>query len=107
MITNFLKQVNGYSGNNVIVEKQIVLKSSCTGGGGLFRYRAGWSIYQKNKFAFFRAWSCGLFSFCTFSTECQDLSLKKTTSSFLNNAKMWFRNLYRRILTIVYMYVSR
>lgn len=33
MITNFLKQVNGYSGNNVIVEKQIVLKSSCTGGG--------------------------------------------------------------------------
>lgn len=34
MITNFLKQVNGYSGNNVIVEKQIVLKSSWTGGGG-------------------------------------------------------------------------
>lgn len=34
MITNFLKQVNGYSGNNVIVEKQIVLKSSCTGEGG-------------------------------------------------------------------------
>lgn len=89
MITNFLKQVNGYSGNNVIVEKQIVLKSSCTGeGGGVsFRYRAGWSIYQKNKFAFFRAWSCGLFSFCTFFTECQDLSFKKTTSSFFEQRK--------------------
>lgn len=33
MITNFLKQVNGYSGNNVIVEKQIVLKVRVPGGG--------------------------------------------------------------------------
>lgn len=41
MITNFLKQVNGYSGNNVIFEKQIVLKSSCTGGGGVVPVSCG------------------------------------------------------------------
>lgn len=90
MITNFLKQVNGYSGNNVIVEKQIVLKSSCTGEGGGCRSAIvrDDQYIRKISLRFSVRDRVVYFRFVPFLRNARIYPLKKQRVVFLNNAKM-------------------